>query len=290
MSLWDTIIRDEEEIDLLRDIRTGIANLAAQDGETELTNDTRVGVLHDYVSVPKTGNVLAVPAGTLTIDFETGEATHTALDGVLTDEFESISSLSADAEYLRSLAMGFDTPGAVALDSRDEVPVKPGEYTVNAQRFTEVTYTSKYPAAVVVGASTRAQPHVNAATGIRTSRFGDLAAGTYDSWTAVPVYNPNLARYVEDPYQYADPRFAVDGNEQTTITVVNTGNNPIDAQVLADETDGDDFREIGSPSTDIPAGDHSIFNVSESHRLLRTDVQNSTDGQTVAATVKVHGR
>jgi len=289
MSLWDMFNTDEDEIEVLNDIRTGIANLAAQDGETELTNDTRVGVLHDYVSVPKTGNVLAIPAGTLTVDFETGEATHTKA-GTLTDEFAAIDALSTDAEYLRSLAMGFDTPGKVALDDRDEVPVKPGEYRVNAQRFRRVSYYSKYPAAVVLGASTRSQPHVDAATGIRTSRFGELGEAQYDSWTDIPVTNPNLGRYVDNPTQYADPRFAVDGNSMTTVTVVNTGDNEIDARVVADETDGDDFRAIGTSSSNIPAGEHSVFNVSESHRLLKAEIRNSTDGQQVSASVKVHGR
>lgn len=291
MSLWTDIFRDEDELDLLRDIRTGIANLAAQDGETELSNDVRVGVLHDYVSVPNTGNVLAMPAGTLTIDFETGEATHTEA-GTLTEEFASIDELSTDADYLRSLAMGFDTPGTVALDDRDEVPVKAGEYRVNAQRFTRVSYWSPHPAAVVIGASTRSQPHINAETSVRTSRYGALQSAPYDDWTAVPVANPNLSRYVETPEDYTEAEFAVDGNDMTTVTVENTSENgnAIDARIVADDYDGGNFNAIGSASTGIAPGNHSVFNVSESHRLLKVEIRNSTNGEQVAASTTVHGR
>jgi len=151
---------DEEEIEILNDIRTGIANLAAQDGETELTNELNNSLLHDYISVPANGDLLACPAGRLTVDFDNGEVTHTEISGNLTDDVKKLGNLSGRADKLRSFNLGIDAPAKMRLGGGDWVLVDPGVYNVAAQRFTSVEIQLDMPAAMNLMASTRSQPFV----------------------------------------------------------------------------------------------------------------------------------
>jgi len=281
---------EEEEIEILNDIRTGIANLAAQDGETELTNELNNSLLHDYISVPANGDLLACPAGRLTVDFDNGEVTHTEISGNLTDDVKKLGNLSGRADKLRSFNLGIDAPAKMRLDGGDWVLVDPGVYNVAAQRFTSVEIQLDMPAAMNLMASTRSQPFVTGNINVNLLRLGDLN-GALDAYQAVPVYPRDLLEYMDQQtaQSYAQPIIPNDAPEDTTIIVVNTGENAIDARIRASEISGQNWYAIGEESTGIEPGDHVVFAVSEAHHFIRPEIQNRTNDDEVSAHVEVHG-
>jgi hypothetical protein len=296
MSLWGYFDREERETEILHDIRTGIANLAAQDGETQLANDIQAGFRHDYVTAPASGVVLGVPAGEMTVDFEQGRVTHESVGELVSNDehddqsMRSIADLDVDASHVRSLAMGTDTPGYISLDRGDRSPIAPGQFVVQAQRFREVELEFFQPASIAIGASTRADPHVDAATQVRLSRTGAVPLQQADSWTDVDVVPVTLSEFVDKPASVGDAGFEVGGQEMTTITVENSGANELEARLLVAEQDASStFRQAGDAIT-VASGDHGVINLQEAHRLAKVQIENTTAGDSVAAEVDVTGR
>lgn len=289
MGLFEPSANEEEQTEILHDIRTALANIAAQDGETQLMDELNNTLLHDYISVPENGDLLAMPAGKAVIDFDQGEVKHNAVVDTLTDDVSELGSLSGRSDELRSFSLGIDAPAKIRLNTGDWVAVDPGVYNVAAQRYSKLEVKSELPTAMNLMTSTRSQPFVSGDIDINILRTG-AKSGTIDSYEAVDVFPRDLLNYLDEDEAQDSGAATIPnaGAERMSITVANEGLNDIDTRLMASPL-GSDWFEIGAESLGISSGDHALFNISEAHNFLRVDIRNSTDGDQVAANVRLHG-
>lgn len=245
-----------------------------------------------HISVPREEPKLALPAGTVTVNFRDGFVEHEDIGRVI-DDLVTVEDLTDQFEgesvQLQNVIFHSDTAAQVRLQEGGQyVPL---DYVpLPSRSFDTVQVELSHPGNLLLLASTQELPIGIGAINLYASRYGQQS-GTLDTYTSVPMSPHTL--WETHGTAYADSTVWTAAYDSATWTIQNTsGNgNEIDAEVQARETPPGSgvgsWRTIAE-STNIADGDHSVLNIwQERHHYLRCRVQNSTNGNTVSATVEV---
>lgn len=238
-----------------------------------------------HISVPRDAPKLAVPAGTVTINFRDGFVSHPDL-GRFVDNLVTVEDLTdqydGESMQLKNVIFHSDTAAQVRIKEGGQwVPL---DYVpLPSRNFDQIQVELDHPGNLIVMASTRELPIGIGAINLYASRYGE-ASGTFDNLNAVPVSPHTL--WNEHGSTHADPTLWTAAYDSTTWTVDNTGGNELKVVIEAAENTGPlgQWREIASDT--IPSGDHSTFHVGQRHHYMRTRITNTTGGQNVSSIVE----
>lgn len=271
------------------DVRALGANLEHIQAQLESLGATSAQKPIGHIFVPRKDAGVALPAGKATIDFGSGRLSHEDL-GVVADDLATVNDLVDDSPrtpQLENVIFHSDTLTSVSVGNDGQE-----NYLQNVpipeSNFESVTVDMGYPGELTVMASTQQLPIGLGAVTVNGQRHGELS-GTLDSFNGVPVapfslWDDHGATYGKIPVYVAY-------YDSTTVTCENTsGNgNGLEVEIQAKEALGSPsstWRTIGSDT--VPDGEHSVFNITERHKLLRTRIKNTTGGQTVSASVDLN--
>lgn len=284
-----------EQNELLQSLlkQHGVADQRRNDRSTPFENST----------FPREGRRLGLPAGKTTFDFTRGRIIHEDI-GVLSDDLRSFEEMSeliegASIQRLRSLWIYTDGPADLEFDEGrgGKFTLEPSiYYPMHSKGYTSFSIKHDLPFAAMGVASTRSQPYVDSdGVKVHYNRKGTLSAGTYDSWTDVPVYPFELETTLEDTNEVAsdwansDINISPYSNNIARVKNTSGNGNAIDARVLVADTHEKDWYDINVQSTTIADDDHSTLDLATHHAFLKVQIQNSTNGNSVSAKVTAGG-
>jgi hypothetical protein len=241
-----------------------------------------------HITVPREKPRLALPAGTVTVNFRDGFVEHEDIGRVI-DDLVTVEDLTDQFEgesvQLQNVIFHSDTAAQVRLQEGGQyVPL---DYVpLPSRSFDTVQVELLHPGNLLLLASTQELPIGIGAINLYASRYGEQA-GTLDSPTAVPVSPHEL--WDNHNTSYADSTVWTAAYDSTTWTVENTSGNSNDLVAVIEAAENTStslgsFREIARDT--IPDGDHSTFHVEQRHHYQRVRLTNTATGETVSGTVE----
>lgn len=279
----DTIEGVQQRLDETNALLSAQLNV---DGETEAETLEYNPTPFEYATFPDNGGKIALPAGTTTFDFDEGVIEHES-DSTLSIALEGFDGLSwetdVEIESLRSLFVVADVNARIQIGSggtSDWFRLESCQYTpVRSQQFEVFRVDADRPYTLFGVASTRSKPFTNPdSVGATMAREAVLSSGTYDSFTNLEWVPSGLDQ------KHGDPVLETEGRSKATVTIENTsGNgNSIDVQLQGAATDSLNWHTLDKSAT-VGDGNHHVFHVEQSHHAIRSQVTNSTAGNSVSA-------
>lgn len=242
-----------------------------------------------HIAVPGDTPAIQVPSGEVTINLEQGTVAHEDV-GVLRDELTTIGDLfdestTATPRRIQNIVFNADTVATLQLQQGNGQRVPLQYVPLPTEAASEIVIQMGAPGSFFLLASTQRLPIGLGAVTATAQRVG-TASGVLDSLTSVPVAPHRLlAEFGPD---VAEARVFASTFDTSTITVDNDSGNGNDVRAVVEARESatalSEWREIASDT--VPDGDHSVFQIVQRHERLRTRVTNTTNGETVSATVE----
>jgi hypothetical protein len=290
----DNILHEQNKI--LRSIlmSEGVAQVA----ET----DTFIPAPYEQAAIPPNqSGGYGLPAGKTTFNFQTGSIRHSEIGTIQENlrDFEDMSKsvVGSDIQELRSLYITTDQSTELEVgDGRTGTfEISPAQYfPLQSQGFKKFSITSEYPFVLKGVASTRAKAFQTDSVQNHTSRQGELSEGVYNDWADVSVYPYQLIETLaeldsENPTDYGVVPIDGQAHNRHSFQIRNDGPNDIDARIMVADTGKFDWYDIGSISTAILPGDHTVFDNQERHSFFKVQVRNTTDDEQIKVFTQMTG-
>lgn len=285
----------------------------AQEGVTEVRTAPNPTPF-EYSSVPSEGERVTLPPGETTIDFQNGDVTNQWEGNIATvRDFDDMSQgIDSQVQSLRSLWLHADAPAQVQLDGGEWFTVDPGTFhPLVSQGFRKATIQTDYPLELTAVGSTRAKPFTDSdsvRTHITRRTDGRNTSAAPDSFEAVEWSTDAAFRNDDNDLEgndwdqsYGKREVFVAPCEHSTVVVENDSGaaNDMDVRLRAAATDSQrDGLTVGSTTvgfqeiarqTNLSQGDHHVFQIDQSHRWMRLEYRNSTNGNNVDVKGTLHG-
>lgn len=293
--------------ELLAEIDASLKTLIESEGVADVgAPDRVVPQPYEYATTPDEYYPVAFPQGITTLDFTTGEISHTDPDGKYPDAgtfetglrtYEDMTRdiTGANLQGLRSIAIEPDQPVAVKLNENGWLNVAGGvKQVIRSLGFRRVHIRSPHSYRLRIDVSTRvgAFDSVNVTTGSPRIGYHDRVG---DGWEFVEYWPPDMDNTLEDVSvdhnDYAERVLPFNGFDKAGVIVANDSSaaNAIDARILArDDYEGGStasptWYQIGDSIFDatggyLAQGDHYHWMVEVPHHQLAVQVTNETNG------------